>query len=289
MWSCRSRSLACAALVGGLLTATASSAVANPRPDCSGQAGILGGGGEAGAECHVNPPADTAPSCDRSSGVVAWYGEPPSGLSETYLRIIMANPPPEGMMLAAAYNCAGRYLGGPHLVADPAFAAIRAVRDRARARLSPPAPAVHVSPSRAVTRLPTWLWVDRSVWVPSSASASAGAVTVRVEARPTSSRWDLGEGSRVCDGPGIAWSQPAQDAYDAQPAAVRGRGNPACTYTFVHSSSVTSDGVYHASVTVSWEFSWWLNGQPQGSFGTVDRRTDFDLQVGEVEALITAY
>jgi hypothetical protein len=49
------------------------------------------------------------------------------------------------------------------------------------------------------------------------------------------------------------------------------------------------DGVHHASVTVTWQFSWSANGVPRGVFGTLDRTTGFDLRVGEVQALITDY
>ncbi|MDP8931367.1 MAG: hypothetical protein M3O70_23060 [Actinomycetota bacterium] len=191
--------------------------------------------------------------------------------------------------MAAAYNCAGVYLGGPHLVADPEWVDIQAARDVAKARVTPPPPTPNVSPSEAVAKFPTWLWIDDAYWQPATATVSQGAVAVRVQARPVRVRWDLEEGVRVCEGPGIPWSREAHAAYEGQSEQTRGRGNPACTFTFVHSSTVTEDGVYHASVTVSWEFSWWLNGAAQGAFGTADRTTRFDLRVGEIQTLITEY
>lgn len=228
------------------------------------------------------------PECDPDSLTIAYYALP----SEeerlwAYRNLYAHDPPPEGKAWRAAYNCAGRYLGGPHLVDDPGWAEIREARDAARARIEPSLPGPNVSPSEAVVRSPTWLWVDEAYWQSASAEASQGPVTVRVEARPVRATWDLEEGVRVCEGPGIAWSEEAQADYEAQSESTRGRGNPACTFTFTNSSSTTDDGVYHASVTVSWEFAWWLNGTARGVFGTVETTSEFDLRVGEVEALIT--
>ncbi|MDP8927842.1 MAG: hypothetical protein M3O70_04480 [Actinomycetota bacterium] len=264
----------------------------HPDHVCSGAASIGGGGGEAGAECSTPSRRGRGPArgCDPKGREVAYYDDPPGEeRSWTYARISLRDPPPEGMRWAAGYNCAGVYLGGPHLVADPEWGDIRAARDVAKTGVTPPPPTPNVSPSQAVAKFPTWLWVDDAYWQPATATVSQGAVTVRVQARPVRVTWDLEEGVRVCEGPGIPWSEQVQAAYEAQSEQTRGRGNPACTFTFVHSSTVTEDGVYHASVTVSWEFSWWLNGAAQGAFGTADRTTRFDLRVGEIQTLITEY
>lgn len=261
---------------------------------CTGNAETRGGSGAAGGECESTGSGGEggggrADECNPPSRDVAYFDDPPEDRSDDYLFIGLQNPPPEGMMWAAAYNCAGRYLGGPHLIPDPGWVDIQGVRDVATARVTPPLPAPNVSPSEAVVNFPTWLWVEDGYWQPTSATASEGAVTVRVDARPVRLTWDLDEGIRVCEGPGIPWSEQAEAEYDRQPEEWRGRGNPACTFTFRHSSSVEGDGVYDASVTVSWEFSWWLNGAAQGTFGTIDRSSSFDLRVGEIQALITGY
>lgn len=259
-----------------------------PDHPCTGEADTRGGDGEASGECE-GAGGGTTPECDPDSTTIAYYAGPPEDLLDTYILFGAQNTPPEGMTFAAAYNCAGRYLGGPHLVPDPDWPDIQGARDVARARVAPPLPTPSVSPSEAVVKLPTWLWVDALSWQPASATASQGAVTVRVDAQPVGVTWDLEEGSRTCEGPGIAWSEAAQQEYEAQPESTRGRGNPACTFTFQHSSTVNEDDLYHADVTVTWEFSWWLNGAPQGVFGSVDRTTTFDLRVGEIQALITDY
>ena len=124
--------------------------------------------------------------------------------------------------------------------------------------------------------------------LPASASSTTpGGVTVTVEATPVEVVWDLDEGVRVCDGPGVPWSQGAHAAYELQPETTRGSGNPACTFTFVNASSTRVSGMFDATVTVRWEFSWSLNGVGRGVFGSVEVSDAFELQVGEVQAVIT--
>ena len=284
---------AAAALV--LLTATAS--IAQDRADhrCEGQARIGEDGGEAGGTCGQAPRARPAAGqdCDPDGREVAYYADIPSDLSEArsdrWLAIMRRQEQPEGMVWQAAFNCAGLVVDGPLLRPDPGWVDVEAVREQARARVTPPVPEPNVSPVDAIVAFPTWLWIDDDRWGPVSASASQGSVSVRVDASPLEVRWDLVEGTRTCQGPGIPWAQDAHDVYEAQPVDMRGRGNPACTFTFVNSSTVEPDDVYRASVTVVWEFSWWLNGQPRGRFGTVEASTPFELRVGEVQALITGY
>lgn len=276
-------------LVLGIALGTPALAAHDPDHSCDGDANIGGGGGEARGECESSAGSGGSSECDPESTAIAYYDDPPEDQHDQYLLIYLRSPPPEGMHYAAAYNCAGVHLGGPHLVPDPDWTDIRGARDAAQAIVTPALPEPQVSPGEAVVNFPTWLWVEDAYWQPASATASQGAVTVRVEARPVKVTWNLDEGTQVCDGPGIPWSDDAQQDYEAQPVGVRGRGNPACTFTFAHSSSVRDDGLYHATVTVTWEFAWWLNGIAQGVFGTVESTTPFDLKVGEIQALITDY
>lgn len=293
MWSCRRGSVLIATAV--VTAATIAPAWAHHHPDhsCEGDAGVIGGGGSAVGECEnedpgPNPDPDPPPQCDPDSGEVAYYAKPPDEFSDHYTDLALHIEIPEGMAYLAAYNCAGVYLGGPHLVPDVTGPDPGVLRDRARARVVPPLPAPQVSPAEAVANVPTWLWVDPATWTVAAAVESVGGVTVEVEARPVATTWDLDEGSRSCSGPGIPWSEDAQEAYDAQPPAERGTGNPACTFVFHNSSTTRPDGVHHAAVSVTWEFAWSLNGVAQGTFGSVDRTTTFDLRVGEIQGLITS-
>ena len=201
--------------------------------------------------------------------------------------------PPEGQTLAVRRDCNGELRSGLLWVPEPVAggagddAGIFVAREQARARVEPATPAFRVSPEQAVVRFPTWLWLEPDYWQPTSASSTTpGGLTVSVEARPVQVTWDLDEGVRVCDGPGIAWSQPAHAAYEAQPETVRGAGNPACTFTFVNSSTVRPTGVYEASVRVAWEFSWSLDGVGRGVFGSVEVSETWPLRVGEIQTVI---
>lgn len=153
------------------------------------------------------------------------------------------------------------------------------VRDQVAARLEPPAPVPVTSPpleQHAVVRIPTWLWLDAGYWVPLEASETRGVATVTVRATPTRASWVMGDGGEVtCLGPGVEWrSGLSEDDTD-------------CSYTYLHSSYGLEAGRFDASVTVGWEFEWWLNGVYQGPFGTVGVSTDFAVAVGEIQAIET--
>jgi hypothetical protein len=233
-------------------------------------------------------------SLDVPEWVVSW--------SKDDRREYWLSNPPEGMTVGVWRDCNGDIRGSAFLVPIPEpapapapaeaavdeAAAAAIAREQARARVEPRPPRVGVSPQQAVVRLPTWLWVEDGYWRPRSASeATPSGVAVGVRARPLRAVWDLVEGVRVCDGPGMAWSPAAQAAYDVQPAGSRGQGNPACTFTFVNASSMRAGGVYDVSVTVVWEFDWSLDGAAQGVFGTVEVTSAWPLTVGEVQTVIT--
>ena len=153
------------------------------------------------------------------------------------------------------------------------------IRDVAAARLEPPSPSPETSPplaSQAFVRVPTWLWLDTVAWTPIEVSETRGLTTVTVRATPTHARWVMGDGGGItCDGPGAAWSSGAsEDATD-------------CSYTYLHSSYGEPEGRFEASVTVTWEFEWWINDVYQGVFGTVDLAAPFGVAVGEIQAVET--
>ncbi len=201
---------------------------------------------------------------------------------------------PEGHAFAVHRDCNGELRSMVFTVPEPEPGGagdddgIFVARQEARARVEPSVPVFAVSPEQAVVRFETWLWIDGSYWQPASASSTTpGGVTVTVEAVPVEVTWDLDEGVQVCDGPGVPWSPSAQASYELQVETARGTGNPACTFTFVNASSTRESGVFDASVTVRWEFSWSLDGVDRGVFGSVEVSEGFPLRVGEVQAVIT--
>jgi hypothetical protein len=284
--------------------------------DCDAGSVIRGGGGEAGVECtddeddggaaaqQVRVGGD-APACtaERAADPSLWWislDVPEWVLTwskDTRQEYLLANPP-EGMTIGVYRDCNGEVRSAPFLMPEPEplpgvvaadeTLATTIAREQARTRVEPRAPRVHVSPEQAVVRFPTWLWLDESYWQPRAATtATPSGVAVGVRARPVRAEWDLGDGVKVCDGPGIAWSQAAQDTYDAQPDTSRGNGDPACTFTFVNASSTRPSGVFDASVSVVWEFSWSLDGVERGVFGSVRVVERWPLTVGEVQTVIT--
>ena len=277
-------------------------ALASP---CGGSADIHDRGGEATADCPGSSGASTRSGgggvvCteERAADPDAWWisyvvpdeAIPGDGTQQTW-RLLN---PPEGQTVGVYRDCNGDLRSMVMWVPEPAPGGagdddgIFVARQEARARVEPAAPVFAVSPEQTVVRFATWLWLDASYWQPASASATTpGGVTVTVDAVPVEVVWDLDEGVRVCDGPGVPWSATAEATYELQPETVRGAGNPACTFTFVNASSTRESGVYDATVTVRWEFSWSLNGAGRGVFGSVEVSDAWELRVGEVHAVIT--
>jgi hypothetical protein len=277
--------------------------------DCEAGSIIRGGGGEAGTECPGADEAFTQPVSGKGGGVEcteerasdpdAWwisFDVPDEAIpgGDGGPQSYSAVNPPEGFTVAVRRDCNGGLRSMVFYAPEPVPGGavdddgIFIARQEARARVEPSVPVFAVSPERAVVQFPTWLWLDASYWQPASASSTTpGGVTVTVEAVPVEVVWDLDEGVRTCDGPGVPWSELAHAAYELQPETARGSGNPACTFTFVNASSIRESGVFDASVTVRWEFSWSLDGADRGVFGSVEVSDAFELQVGEVQAVIT--
>ncbi|MDH3681129.1 MAG: hypothetical protein OEV40_14415 [Acidimicrobiia bacterium] len=73
------------------------------------------------------------------------------------------------------------------------------------------------------------------------------------------------------DGPGVPWTP--------------GASVTSCSHTFTESSAGETGDAFSAEVTVTWIFSWAVNGAPQGDFGEPFlATTTFPLQVGEIQA-----
>lgn len=285
---------------------SASPAAASP---CQGSGAIDDRGGEAVGTCPGSGGEPTQPVSSGGGGGVACTEERAGDPDAWWISFDVPDEavpgdgnrqsvywltPPEGQTIAVYRDCNGDLRSMVMWVPEPEPGAagdddgIFVARQEARARVEPAVPVFAVSPERAVVQFTTWLWLDESYWQPASASSTtSGGVTVTVEAVPVEVTWDLDEGVQVCDGPGVAWSQLADAAYELQPEFARGTGNPACTFTFVNASSTRVSGMFDASVTVRWEFSWSLNGVDRGVFGSVEAADGFELQVGEVQAVIT--
>ena len=127
----------------------------------------------------------------------------------------------------------------------------------------------------------TFFWVDQhpGQWAPVSGSASAGGLTVNVEATPDRLIVDAGDGATVtCAGTPPAFVQ------GTNPETFRG-----CEHIYRDSSAMARNGeTFPVTVSVEWSASWSSSDGQGGSLGT--RRTTSevrDLAVAESQAIVT--
>jgi hypothetical protein len=148
-----------------------------------------------------------------------------------------------------------------------------------------PAPLLHFNPAAAsVVNLPTWLWVDPSVWHPLSVTASAGPVSATAVATPEAVTWQMGDGGAVvCAGPG----RPFDPALPAEQQAT------SCGYTFRSSSlgQPSTDGnpdaaAYTVRATITWAVSWTAQGAPgQGVLPSLSTDGTASVRVVQIESI----
>jgi hypothetical protein len=144
---------------------------------------------------------------------------------------------------------------------------------------------LHFNPSaRSVVNLPTWLWIDPSVWHSYSVTASVGTVSATAVAMPTEVVWDMGDGGIVtCNGAG--------QAFDLHQLA-RTQAT-ACDYTYRTSSlgQPYADGnpnaaSYLVRATLIWSVTWNAQGASgQGTLPSVTTSTVIPVRVVEVESV----
>jgi hypothetical protein len=259
---------------------------------CTGEGGIRDRGGEVVGECHGEDPGGRGGTSvhelwDIYCGDVGAYQE---GDEVAFYEVAPVTPEeiesfgldPTGEYVWYDVICwrDGRGEGDYAIIVEvtpPVPPEV--IRDRATARLEPPPPNPETSPPLAqqtYVKVPTWLWLDAAAWTPVEVSETQGLVTVTVRATPTGALWVMGDGGEVyCSGPGVAWySGAAEEATD-------------CSYTYRHSSYGEPGGRFAASVTVTWEFEWWINDVPQGVFGSVELAAPFEVAVAEIQAVET--
>jgi hypothetical protein len=126
----------------------------------------------------------------------------------------------------------------------------------------------------------TFFWVDHAQgqWAPVTGSASAGGITVSVQATPIRLVVDTGDGQTVtCDGVPPAFAQ------GMDPTSF-----PGCAHVYQHSSAMAPNGqTFPVSVTIEWSASWSASTGEDGDLGV--RRTTGDvrqLAVAESQAVI---
>lgn len=160
----------------------------------------------------------------------------------------------------------------------------RALAERAMSELSIPSPDLNTSPQdpvKALVGLETWLWVPQGQWSELSTSAEAGDTEVTVIARPIQSRWDMGEDTVNCAGPGRAWRKGlGQDAATS------------CGYTYERTSVRQPGKKYDVTATLRYQVAWTCEGdcsEPGGDLGTLDSpASTSQLEVSERQSVVVS-
>lgn len=146
---------------------------------------------------------------------------------------------------------------------------------RKQLRLTPPTIAANPAGEQLVN-LPTWLWLSGG-WVPMSATASVGEVSVTAVATPKSVSWSMGDGTTLtCTGSGTPF-RPGSDPTSA---------SPDCGHTYRSSSAGHAGQACAVSATVHWTVRWSGAGQ-SGTFPDLTTTSTAALRVTEVQALNT--
>jgi hypothetical protein len=232
----------------------------------AGNSGSGGGGGSGGGHSNCTYEPLDAEGIAAAEGLAkGGYGPQPGTGPGTWYRKI-------------CYDANGQSTGT--VVWLPAAVDPAVLAQQASDRAPIPLPDVHLNPPEGgeqVVNVVTWLWIDKSVWQPVSADASAGGVTVTATAVPESVTWNMGNGDTVnCAGPGTAYdpNRPSSEQHTD------------CSYVYRHSSSSAPDGAFTASATITWHVTWTAVGVAGGGdLGQASRTTTFAVRVAEIQAV----
>lgn len=163
----------------------------------------------------------------------------------------------------------------PHQV-SPEVVARQAV-----SQLHLPLPGIGMNPeARAaqVVHVPTWMWIDRTVWRPVSKTVEVPGVAVTATATPQRVVWSMGDGDSVtCMGPGTPYSLRI-------PAA---SPSPDCGYVYRRSSAGRPDEVFTVTATVMWDVAW-QGGGKSGRIPGLRTATQVPVRVTEVQGMVVA-
>jgi hypothetical protein len=162
--------------------------------------------------------------------------------------------------------------------ADPlaGLAAVERSRDEARRLLDLPLPEPVLNPPGAqLVGVPTWLWLAGE-WQDTEATASVGAVSSTVRARPVRATWELGDGTTLTCAAGTP--------YD--PALAPEAQSSDCTHVFTRDSRSMAGGAHQVQVTVTYEVWWEASTGAGGALAELTRTTTVPVVVQEAQALV---
>lgn len=133
--------------------------------------------------------------------------------------------------------------------------------------------AVRTSPiaNRLFVRFPTWFWLEGGPGVAEPISKATPDGVVEVKAAPAF-EWNTGEGVVTCPDKGTPYDAARYDA---------GAASPTCGHTYAR------PGRYTLTVTVTWTFAWYLNGNEQGALPATNYSVSADIGVNEIQGIVT--
>ncbi|MBE1485826.1 hypothetical protein [Plantactinospora soyae] len=222
-----------------------------PGDDDSGGSDDGDGGGSGGGDRVCKKDDGTVVPCyDELRG---WFN---SADDCYYKRMEPQSPETPAGMTSYLKTCGGPATAEPVFLADPPAGFEppdpREMALDLLAGLDLAAPQIRTAPSgtAGLVGVPVWLY-DASSWARVGADASAGGVTVEIEAIPTKVVWDMGNGDPpvTCTSAGIPFKAGQHDP--RRPPA------GACTYDgYPRSSQGLRDGKYQITATKHWTVPW---------------------------------
>lgn len=126
--------------------------------------------------------------------------------------------------------------------------------------------------------MPVWMWAqgpDRHTFGPSTASASAGGITVSATAQVHEIVWDMGDGNEVV-------CTTAGTPYDA---SFGRKASPDCGHVYERSSAHERGERYTVTATSLWVITWEGAGQT-GTIRLDGLSRSVDIAVGEAQVLV---
>jgi hypothetical protein len=124
--------------------------------------------------------------------------------------------------------------------------------------------------------IPTWLWIDSSVWAPRSATASLAGLSVTAVGTPTKVTWSTGDGGRADCGRGTPWTV-GTDPKNA---------SPDCGHTYTVPSRDAAGGKYTVTAAITWQVTW-AGGGATGTEPALTSTASVQVQVIESSAVNT--
>lgn len=126
--------------------------------------------------------------------------------------------------------------------------------------------------------MPVWLWArspDSRTYGPTTASASAGGITITATARVHQITWDMGDGTEiVCRTAGTPY-EPSFGETES----------PDCGHVYEQSSAHQDNGKYTVTATSDWVITWSGAGQT-GTIRLNGLNRSVDISVGEAQVLV---